>query len=77
MFLIATDSGTVVESILGVPSIQMRLSTERPEVYDVDSSIKFDPTKSGIDFTEIIQKVKSIPDGEIQVISEIIVNEYN
>ena len=32
---VATDSGTVVEEacILGVPSIQMRLSTERPEVY--------------------------------------------
>ena len=40
-----TDSGTVVEEacILGVPSIQMRYSTERPEVYEVKSSIKFDP----------------------------------
>ena len=43
-----TDSGTVVEEscILGIPSIQMRYSTERPEVYDVNSSIKFDPTSS-------------------------------
>ena len=62
---VATDSGTVVEEacVLGVPSIQMRYSTERPEVYDVDSSIKFDPTKSNIEFSEIIQNVKSIKPG--------------
>jgi len=42
---ILTDSGTVVEeaSILGIPSIQMRTSTERPEVYICNSSVKFDP----------------------------------
>jgi UDP-N-acetylglucosamine 2-epimerase len=42
---IMTDSGTVVEeaSILGIPSIQMRTSTERPEVYLCNSSVKFDP----------------------------------
>jgi len=42
---IMTDSGTVVEeaSILGIPSIQMRTSTERPEVYICNSSVKFDP----------------------------------
>jgi UDP-N-acetylglucosamine 2-epimerase (non-hydrolysing) len=42
---VLTDSGTVVEetSILGVPSIQMRSSTERPQVYDSGSSLKFDP----------------------------------
>tara|TARA_B100002019_G_scaffold287608_1_gene299862 strand:+ start:8594 stop:9781 length:1188 start_codon:yes stop_codon:yes gene_type:complete len=62
---VATDSGTVVEEacVLGVPSIQMRYSTERPEVYDVDSSIKFDPTKSNIEYSEIIQNVKSIKPG--------------
>lgn len=40
-----TDSGTVVEEacVLGVPSVQMRRSTERPQVYDVGASIKFDP----------------------------------
>jgi len=43
--LVITDSGTVVEesSILGVPSLQVRRSTERPEVYWSGSSIKFDP----------------------------------
>ena len=42
---VLTDSGTVVEEacILGIPTIQMRRSTERPEVYIVESSVKFDP----------------------------------
>jgi len=59
---VATDSGTVVEEacIMGVPSIQMRYSTERPEVYDVKASIKFDPTIEDIDINEIINKVKSL-----------------
>lgn len=44
-----TDSGTVVEEtcVLQVPSVQMRKSTERPQVYDVGSSIKFDPANAG------------------------------
>ena len=43
-----TDSGTVVEEtcVLGVPSVQMRRSTERPQVYDAGSSVKFDPSES-------------------------------
>lgn len=42
---VITDSGTVVEEacVLGIPSVQMRTSTERPQVYDVGSSVKFDP----------------------------------
>lgn len=42
---VVTDSGTVVEEtcVLGVPSLQLRKSTERPQVYDVGSSVKFDP----------------------------------
>lgn len=42
---VVTDSGTVVEetAVLGVPSVQMRHSTERPQVYDCKSSVKFDP----------------------------------
>lgn len=40
-----TDSGTLVEEtcVLGKPCIQMRRSTERPQVYDVKSAVKFDP----------------------------------
>ena len=42
---VLTDSGTIVEeaAILGVPSIQMRTSTERFQVYTCGASIKFDP----------------------------------
>lgn len=42
---IITDSGTLVEEtcVLQIPSLQMRKSTERPQVYDVGSSVKFDP----------------------------------
>ena len=44
---VITDSGTVVEEtcVLQVPSLQMRKSTERPQVYDVGSSVKFDPVE--------------------------------
>jgi UDP-N-acetylglucosamine 2-epimerase (non-hydrolysing) len=47
--LVITDSGTVVEesSILGIPSFQIRRSTERPEVYWSGSSIKIDPHNHG------------------------------
>ena len=40
-----TDSGTVVEeaAVLGVPCVQMRTATERPQVYDCGASVKFDP----------------------------------
>jgi UDP-N-acetylglucosamine 2-epimerase len=43
---VITDSGTVVEetAVLGIPSVQMRKSSERPQTYDVGSSVKFDPT---------------------------------
>ena len=46
---VITDSGTVVEEtcVLQVPSLQMRKSTERPQVYDVRSSVKFDPADAG------------------------------
>jgi len=59
---VLTDSGTVVEEacVLGIPSVQMRFSTERPEVYDVQASIKFDPTKEEHNFEKIIEKVVSL-----------------
>ena len=59
---VATDSGTVVEEacILGIPSIQMRYSTERPEVYDVKASVKFDPTVNDDSAISVINKVNSL-----------------
>ncbi len=50
-----SDSGTVIEEacILNIPSIQMRYSTERPEVYEVGSSIKFDPTLEVQNFQDV------------------------
>lgn len=44
---VITDSGTVVEEtcVLQVPSLQIRKATERPQVYDAGSSVKFDPTE--------------------------------
>ena len=59
---VLTDSGTIVEeaSVLGVPSIQMRTATERPQVYQVGASIKFDPFAeySSIDFIERLTSLK-------------------
>ena len=62
---VATDSGTVVEEacILNVPSIQMRYSTERPEVYDVKASVKFDPTNNLVDSNEVIGAVMNLNRG--------------
>ena len=45
---VLTDSGTVVEetAVLQVPSMQIRKATERPQVYDCGSSVKFDPARA-------------------------------
>lgn len=42
---VLTDSGTLVEeaAVLQVPAVQMRTSTERPQVYDTGGCVKFDP----------------------------------
>lgn len=42
---VITDSGTVVEEacVLQVPALQMRKSTERPQVYDAGACVKYDP----------------------------------
>ena len=63
---VISDSGTVVEEacIIGNPSIQMRHSTERPEVYDVGSSIKFDPSEEIKDFEIYISKVNKLTSNE-------------
>ncbi|SVA52255.1 uncharacterized protein METZ01_LOCUS105109, partial [marine metagenome] len=44
---VITDSGTVVEEtcVLQIPSLQIRKATERPQVYDAKSSVKFYPTQ--------------------------------
>jgi len=54
--LVITDSGTVVEesSILGIPSFQIRRSTERPEVYWSRSSKKIDPHNDDLTTYETI-----------------------
>lgn len=59
---VLTDSGTIVEeaAVLGVPSIQMRTATERPQVYQYGASIKFDPFEeyTKIDFVERLMSLK-------------------
>lgn len=60
---VITDSGTLVEEacVLGVPSIQMRQSTERPQVYDVNSSVKFNPrAETEMDYPLYITKLNSL-----------------
>ena len=59
---VLSDSGTVIEEacILGTASIQLRFSTERPEVYDVGSSVKFDPSAKHSDYESFISKVESL-----------------
>lgn len=64
---VLTDSGTVVEesAVLGIPSVQMRTSTERPQVYDCGSSLKFDPhlevsTTSLLPFFERLDGMKKL-----------------
>ena len=58
-----TDSGTLVEEacVLNIPSVQMRKSTERPQIYDVKSSVKFDPDRPDVYTTAIVfEKLKKI-----------------
>jgi UDP-N-acetylglucosamine 2-epimerase len=60
---VITDSGTVVEEtcVLQVPSLQMRKSTERPQVYDVGSSVKFDPAEPAKYPSEVVfRKLESL-----------------
>lgn len=62
---VITDSGSVVEetAVLQVPSIQIRKSTERPQVYDCGSSVKFDPDQlSTYPLDVIYQKLESLHD---------------
>lgn len=58
-----TDSGTVVEetAVIGVPSLQIRKATERPQVYDCGSSVKFDPARpDDYPASEVFAKLESL-----------------
>lgn len=60
---VLTDSGTVVEetAVLGIPSVQMRTSTERPQVYDTGGCVKFDPLAnfSRRDFEKYLESARN------------------
>ena len=58
-----TDSGTLVEEacVLQVPSVQMRHSTERPQVYDARASVKFDPSDpAAYPAATVLRKLESL-----------------
>ena len=60
---VITDSGSVVEetAVLQIPAIQMRKSTERPQVYDCGSSVKFDPAEpSKYPFDVVYHKLENL-----------------
>jgi len=60
---VITDSGTVVEEtcVLGVPSLQLRKATERPQVYDVGSSVKFDPADpERYPYARVLEKLEGL-----------------
>jgi UDP-N-acetylglucosamine 2-epimerase len=60
---VITDSGTVVEEtcVLGVPSLQLRKATERPQVYDARSSVKFDPAEAhAYPLAEVYRKLEAL-----------------
>jgi UDP-N-acetylglucosamine 2-epimerase (non-hydrolysing) len=60
---VITDSGSVIEetAVLNIPAIQMRKSTERPQVYDCGSSVKFDPTlPEQFPFDIVYEKLESL-----------------
>jgi UDP-N-acetylglucosamine 2-epimerase (non-hydrolysing) len=60
---VITDSGTVVEetAVLGVPSVQMRRATERPQVYDCRSSVKFDPgAPQDFPYADVLGKLEAL-----------------
>src|SRR6185503_20154745 len=53
-----TDSGTLNEEacVLNIPCVNIRKATERPQVYDVRSCVKFDPDQPETYTPEIIYK---------------------
>ena len=59
---VITDSGTVVEetAVRRVPSVQMRRATERPQVYDCGSSVKFDRSSEDYPYATVVEKLESL-----------------
>ncbi len=60
---VITDSGTVVEEacVLRVPALQVRTSTERPQVYDVGACIKFDPAcPDRYPYDDVLHRLESL-----------------
>ncbi len=57
---VLSDSGTVVEEacILGTASIQLRFSTERPEVYDVSLQLSLILLKNILNMNHLFLKLK-------------------
>ena len=60
---VLTDSGTIVEetAVLGIPAVQMRKATERPQVYEFGSAVKFDPSSNSsiVDTVKALDKLKA------------------
>lgn len=55
---VITDSGTLSEEacVLNIPCINMRKSTERPQIYDVGGAVKFDPDQPDKYTPEIVYR---------------------
>lgn len=61
--IVLTDSGTIIEeaAIIGTPSIQLRRSTERPQVYDFGASVQYNPVSGESPNQIITRALKIVP----------------
>jgi UDP-N-acetylglucosamine 2-epimerase len=55
---VLSDSGTIVEEtcVLQIPTVNIRISSERPQVYDAGGCVKFDPRNAQTYPSEVIYK---------------------